>query len=126
MKKNGAILWILGIFIFSCKHVYTDPTVTITEVVNGGTYHNNDTVHMNITMSDLDKLHEGYLYLKSDTDTFFAYQPYVHGLSSYTLDTFWVVNGIVKLTGVDAFVTGVAHNHQEGITTIDIPIKLFP
>jgi hypothetical protein len=101
-----------------------NPVVTLTAPTVGHMYSNGDTVHMSVQMSDEDDLHEGYIYLRSATDTLFYYQPYVHELDSYQLDTFWVVSGISMNT--NAWVTAIALNHVEGADTTENSIVLMP
>ena len=127
MKKAIPLFIIATALLLSCQHqpvIPTNPTITITEPLINGIYNNNDTIKMDITMSDEDKLVDGYLYLRCDTDTFFAYQPNVLDLSSFSLDTFWILTGMS--TGIDAFVTINASNNNNGITSMDIPIFLVP
>ncbi len=127
-KKNILLLFLGAGLLLSCAHdpiVHHDPEIEFLDSIPAGAlYQNGDTVHLDISMSDEDELHEGYIYIRSAVDTFFTYEPYVHELQTFHVDTFWVVTGMV--TGVSASVTAVAHNHHEGITTKNIPINLVP
>lgn len=126
--KAFAFCTIVTILI-SCKHqpiVYTDPTITVTNPVQFMIYNNGDTVQMDINLSDEDELKDAFVYLRSDSDTFFYNNPNVFELPSFTLDTFWIVNGITVSTAGSAFVTAIASNNHNGTTTINVPITLLP
>ncbi len=127
MKKIAFVSLLALAGLYSCQHhpiVYTNPEVDITAPEAAGIYFNGDTVHIEMTLSDEEALHEAYIYIRSDVDSFFTYEPYVHELQSFDVDTFWVVTGMT--TGVSAFVTGVAHNHHDGVTILNVPITLIP
>jgi hypothetical protein len=126
MKRSVVFFLVLGCMA-SCAHdpiVYPDPVVTVNDPVASTIYQNGDTMHINVEMSDANELHEGYIYLRSDSDSLFSYAPYVHELPSFSTDTFWVVSGMT--TGVSAVVTAVAYNHHDQFTTIEVPITLIP
>ncbi len=125
MKKSIYILFAGAFLITSCAH---DPEpepaspeidVTAPSVV---VFNNGDTIHMEATLRDEDELHEALVMVNSSTDTFFIYDPYVHELDSFVVDTFWVVNGITGDT--PAFTTFNAENHHEKSTTINLSILL--
>ena len=128
MKKS--ILFILTIIVLGvtgCESTPTPPhvpSVHLHSPATGSNYNNGDTVFMDIHMTDDESLHEGFLYLRTSADTLYSFEPMVHGLLSYELDTFWVVNGISSM--VNANVTVVAHNHDEDVATEDVAITLMP
>ncbi len=128
MKKSILFISVLvGFGLASCETTPTPPHVPSVHMhapTSGSNYNNGDTVFMDIHMTDDESLHEGYLYLRTSADTLFSFEPYVHDLLSYELDTFWVVNGISSM--VNANVTVIAHNHDEGMATEDVAITLMP
>lgn len=127
MKKLVFILFTGAFFMTSCAHqaiIHESPTVDVVSPDPDNIYNNGDTVHIEMTLADEDALHEAYIYVRSDTDSAFAYAPYVHDMKTFDVDTFWVVTGMT--TGVSAFVTAVVHNHHDKMTTINVPITLIP
>lgn len=110
-------------FLFSCAHEpFSNPTVIVSNDTN--TFQNGDTIHLDITMSDVDGLHEALISVNDTSTTFFSFAPTVHDLPSVTVDTFWVVSGITfpKFP----FLTAIASDHYQGITTINIQLTLAP
>lgn len=127
MKLKWVLLILTSIGCWSCHHypiIHEDPTIVISKVDGGDIYLNNDTIHIKMDITEDDALVSASLYLKSATDTFLVNEPLVDGLSSYTLDTFWVLTGMV--TGLDAFVTATATNNHNGTTIMNVPIFLVP
>jgi hypothetical protein len=128
--KNRIFALILGsLFIAGCAHhpiVYTEPQVSVVTDDTLHIYQNGDTIHMTVNISDEDELHEAFISVitPANTDTFFYFQPLVHELPSYTLDTFCVVNGVTGLQ--DGFLTVIATNHHDKLTEINVPITVFP
>jgi hypothetical protein len=117
------------LFIAGCAHdpiIYKEPHVTVSMDDTLHIYQNGDTIHMNITMEDDDELHEAFVYVitPANTDTFFSFQPYVHELPSYSLDTFCLISGVTALQ--EGFVTVIATNHHDKLTEINVPITVFP
>jgi hypothetical protein len=127
MKKSILILSSLVIVLASCAHqpiTHSEPVVDVLQPTASTIYNNGDTIHIEMTLSDEDELHEAFIYVRSDIDTFFNYEPVVHELPSFNVDTFWVVSGMT--TGVSAFVSATAHNHHDLHTTVNVPVTLVP
>jgi hypothetical protein len=129
MRKSIFFLSISTLVFMSCKNNHApepghNPVISLSAPTPGSMYNNGDTVFMSVAMEDEEELHEGYLYIRTATDTLFMFQPFVHELPAYDKDTFWVVSGIVSNT--NAFVTALDLNHVEGSDTAEVPIMLMP
>lgn len=128
MKNSIYILFAGAFLITSCQHEPGHepeaPEIDVTNPASSVAYQNGDTIHMEATLRDEDELHEATVMINDPTDTFFFYQPYVHELDSFVVDTFWVVSGISGPT--PAFATYHAENHHEKSTTINLSILLQP
>jgi hypothetical protein len=128
MKKSIYILFAGAFLITSCTHdpepQHAAPEIDITNPSSGVVYHNGDTIIMQAVLSDEDELHEALIMVNDTADTFFLYQPYVHELDSFVVDTFWVVSGVSGT--LPAFTTFHAENHHEKETTINLSILLQP
>ena len=123
MKRSYLLLSTLVVFITSCVHEpFTNPTIIVSNDTNY--FQIGDTIQIDITMSDIDGLHEAFIYVKDTATTFFSYSPIVHDLPSFTVDTFWVVNGISSPKF--PFLTTIASDHYQGTTTINIQLVLTP
>ena len=130
IKKLIPILLIGLPILFSCKHdPPVDPPPPVMNVITPlpdtvMQYQNGDTIHMVADLSDADALHEAFVYVRDSVDTFFTYEPYVHDLQSFHIDTFWVVSGMSLPS--PGFVTFIAENHHEKVTQINRPMYLLP
>lgn len=127
MKLKWIVLGLTSIICWSCQHypiIHSDPTIIITKAESGDIYQNNDTIHVKMDINEDDSLVDASLLITSITDTFLIHEPNVAGLSTYSIDTFWVLTGMV--TGVDAVVTATASNIHNGTTIRNIPIFLVP
>lgn len=137
MKKTLFIVSTIVTIFFSCKHtptIITEPTVTITPpnapIGHPSYFINGDTVQILVDFSDEDELTDATVLLKynspttgNDTNVFY-FEPPVNGLKSYTLDTSWVVTGII--TGRDASLIGTATNKGNLTTTTELLVTLIP
>lgn len=128
MKKTLYFLPFLTLLaLASCKHEAIDnlpPVANITQPLNMSTYHNGDTLFVQGTVSDNDDLHEMYVGLHTPSDTLFSATPDVHGLSSYTLDSLWVVTGISANT--NAVFQLIVADHNENVDTTNLYLTLMP
>jgi hypothetical protein len=129
MKKSMIFICVAMLALISCQNENTpvpahNPVVNLLLPASGSLYTTGDTVFMSVSMTDEEELHEGFLYIRTATDTIFTFEPFVHELPAYNKDTFWVVNGISATT--NAFVTAMAFNHDEGADTVDVSITMVP
>jgi hypothetical protein len=130
MKKLSLFIVLIVAILCSCQHD-TPPGYASPEIVTNSppddtvwVYHNGDTVHIDFDISDADELHEAFIWVNDSVDTLFSYDPYVHELPSFHVDTFWIVHGITGLT--PGFVSAEAENHHDKITIINVPIMMLP
>lgn len=129
MKKYILVLTISVLvgFFSSCKHqpdpVPSAPVIIVNEP-ESGLYNNGDTIFMQANLSDEDELHEAFICVRDTVDTMFSFSPTVHALSSYDVDTFWVVSGISVFT--PGFVSYKAANHSDKESIINVAISLAP
>lgn len=130
MNRIKIILPIIGMLLvmFACQHEHTNPSthnpVMTVAAPNAGMYHNGDTIPMYATLTDEDDLHEAYFSIWNAGDSLFYFQPYVHGLQTYTLDSFYVVNGI-SVSSAYTF-TAIGLNHADGGDTVNVAITVAP
>jgi len=128
--KNKFLFYVLPFLVLTagCKNepdkVINAPLVVIDQPVPVATYHNNDTLLIQGTLSDDDELHEASVMIRTTTDTLFSFDPFVHELQTYPLDTFWIVNGMS--TSTPSFLTVIAANHHDKVTEMNVPIFLAP
>lgn len=125
--KRSIYIFLAGVLmITACQHQPDPepaaPEIDITNPPSDVIFNNGDTIHMEGTLSDEDALHEASILISDTADTFFIYQPYVHDLQSFDVDTFWVVTGITGDT--PSYVTFQAENHHEKSTTINLSVLL--
>jgi hypothetical protein len=127
MKKLSLVSVSIVTILCSCQHDPPPPVPPPVVVLNqpaSGAYSNGDTIFINADLSDEEALHEAFVCIRDSVDTMFSFDPYVLELTSYNVDTFWVVNGISAFS--PGFVSVTAENHHELITTINRQIALNP
>lgn len=127
MKAIHLMAGIGILMLSSCVHqpiIHPNPEIDIDLPVSSSIYHNGDTIHVELVMRDHAELHEGFIYIRTTTDTLLQYAPLVHELDSFVVDTYYVVSGVSS--GVDGFVTAIATNHHNGETVMNVPFFMVP
>jgi hypothetical protein len=123
MNKSLLFFVLIGAILCSCHNTpIVEPAAPEITLVppSDSIFFSGDTLHIIGDLSDEDELHEAFICVRDTGDTMFAFDPYVHELPSYHVDTFWVVSG----TG-PANLSFEAENHHDKITVIDLPFLRF-
>lgn len=134
MRKIIFIL-ITVLFFFSCKkenakeenHVQnemtdsTTPVVVLNSPIENSVFHNGDTLFISGSVSD-NELHGGTVILKNDTSSLVYLNQYhnVHGLSTATINFFYVVNGITQNESVKLTASYEDHTPNYSVQTIQL------
>lgn len=100
------------------------PALSINSPSQMQVFNQGDTLYIKGSLSDA-SLHELSITLRDDKDSslLFSATPVVHGLSTYTLNSFWVCN--VK-DHTNATLRLTAHDHSENKTEVLRSIHIMP
>ena len=100
------------------------PALSINSPTQMQVFNQGDTLFIKGTLSDA-SLHELSIRLTNDKDSslLFSASPVVHGLSTYTLNSFWVCN-VQDHTNATLRIT--AHDHSENKTEVLRAIHIMP
>ena len=126
------ILHILTTFLLGTSLIYTSachkkssaPTVSITSPAADEQFANDLVIKMKGEIGDADGLHALTITITDDKTgaVLFTKSPAVHDLTTYTFGESWVA----KVTDwTDATVTVTAENHDGGVTTKKVKIKIW-
>jgi hypothetical protein len=123
MKKRFFFFAIIGLLLSSCQHepdhVPAAPAVVITPPADS-LFFSGETLFIVADLSDEEALHDAFICVRDTADTMFSYDPYVHELTSFHVDTFWVISG-----SGPANLSFKVENHHELITILDLPFLRF-
>ncbi|MFN5251045.1 MAG: hypothetical protein ACK5DE_08340 [Bacteroidota bacterium] len=100
------------------------PALSINSPSQMQVFNQGDTLYIQGSLSDA-SLHELSITLRDDKDSslLFSATPVVHGLSTYTLNSFWVCN-VKDHTNATLRIT--AHDHSENKTEVLRAIHIMP
>jgi len=101
IQTGGLILMVLACFFYSCESSgnitgeTTPPSITIYNPDSNGLIINGDTLRFQGVISDNDKLHSMLLTIEGlQGQMYYSYNPNVDGLTTYNINTPWLVQDI--------------------------------
>jgi hypothetical protein len=118
MKKYNILFSIGLVFFAACKKKEEDthsPKITISNPVDATMYKTGDSLHIVGEVTD-EELHEMSIKI-SRTDTtleYYSSNPYVHELSTYTINEYWKIPALSDTFPVKLVVT--AYDHADHMT----------
>jgi hypothetical protein len=117
------VLFIMAFAACKKETAGEEVSVEIQAPANGAVYQSGDTVQLKVYARDNEDLHEMSLEIKQGNNIMLGMYPYVHALSTYTIDTLIILPTVASSTPLSVEAKARDHESHSANQTINITLN---